>query len=71
MSLQSDGSELAISYRNAKDIPGLGTYVSSEKNLKPGVFEFYHHFCTKCGVHVSITGNAAFMVCDFSHKTMF
>jgi hypothetical protein len=51
-----DGKEEVLTYKNSRDgqNPALATYSFSPPDNK--TYEVYHHFCSKCGVHVFLTG---------------
>lgn len=57
--VMEDGSTQAINYKNSRDgyNPNLSVYCFSPPNKED--HQIYHHFCSKCGIHVFLTGKVA------------
>lgn len=53
-----DGTTQAINYKNSRDgiNPALSTYCFSPPEKED--HQVYHHFCSKCGIHVFLTGES-------------
>lgn len=61
-----DGSAQAINYKNSRDSgnPNLAAYSFSPPEKED--HQIYHHFCSKCGIHLFLTGYHEFMGGAFS-----